>query len=294
MGTGSFKRLPHFRYSVLQILLAITATIIIYSPPHFKVQVDAKDPNHLCQHQHTINKFKSLTSPPPSKPFKMCAFASKSIPPPPPISVPVYSLAAYSKSTSKTSMNIITFCTPVSVAPPKLWTISLYKNAMTKEYFFNENNKDDDDDSCSAKNRIGILQLLDKNQCDVVPILGKRSGYEKDYNKELECRKIGFEWTEIGRNSDENIDENVLIETEEESLFQSIKVLPHCQSYIKVRILNTMDAGDHDIALCQVLGVCQWDNANNRIIQVDADDIQKAKDESEVLYTGYLRKIGII
>jgi hypothetical protein len=289
MEKGSFERFPHFLHCVLQILCAINATTIIYLPSHFKVY--AKDANNFCQHQHiTINNHKTFTSPPFRR---MSAFASKSIPPPPSISVPVYSLAAYSKSTSKTAMNIITFCTPVSVAPPKLWTISLYKNTMTKNYFFNENNKDDDCDACST-NRIGILQLLDKNQCDLVPILGKRSGYETDFSKEVECGKIGFEWTEYRRNGDDDIDENVMIENEEEALFQSIKVLPNCQSYIKVRILNTMDAGDHNVALCQVLGVGQWDDVQNRIIQVGADDVQKAKDESEVLYTGYLRKIGII
>ena len=222
------------------------------------------------------------------------AFASKSIPPPPPISVPVYSLASTLPTDSissqsedgvnapnncmKTSMNIMTFCTPVSVAPPKLWTLSLYTNTMTKEYFF--------------KSKIGILQLLDKKQCDLVPILGKRSGYELDYSKELECEKNGFKWGNYGITSKE-ID-NDDYEEEEEKLLQSIQLLPNCQSYIKVRLLETFDAGDHEVALCQVIGVAEWDEKDQCVVDVNTKDDIQAKDENIVLYTGYLRRQGII
>ena len=220
------------------------------------------------------------------------AFASKSIPPPPPISVPVYSLASTLPTDSissqsedgvnspnmKTSMNIMTFCTPVSVAPPKLWTLSLYTNTMTKEYFF--------------KSKIGILQLLDKKQCDLVPILGKRSGYELDYSKELECEKNGFKWGNYGITSKE-ID-NDDYEEEEEKLLQSIQLLPNCQSYIKVRLLETFDAGDHEVALCQVIGVAEWDEKDQCVVDVNTKDDIQAKDENIVLYTGYLRQQGII
>jgi len=213
------------------------------------------------------------------------AFASQSIPPPPPISVPVYSLAApaFEKISPKeeeteaainpTSMNIITFCTPVSVAPPKLWTISLYTNTMTKEYFF--------------RSKVGILQLLDKRQSSLIPILGKRSGYESDYSKEVECEKVGFNWRTFGGDCSGN-------EEDEEDVFQSIKVIENCQSYIKFHILQTFDAGDHEVALCQVLGVSEWDDEANSIVDLQSDSIPQAKDEDVALYTGYLRKEGII
>lgn len=225
----------------------------------------------------------------------LSAFASKSIPPPPPISVPVYSLASsipvesLSKSEGSsdgrnrnrnTSMNIMTFCTPVSVAPPKLWTLSLYSNTMTKDYFF--------------ESKIGVLQLLDKKQCDLVPILGKRSGYELDYSKELECEKIGFKW---GRYCDDKIDSKGYSANEEENgLLQSTRLLPNCQSYIKVRLLEAFDAGDHEVALCQVLGVGEWNDQEKCVIDVDvnANDAPKPKDENIALYSGYLRQKGII
>ena len=151
---------------------------------------------------------------------------------------------------------------------------------MTKEYFF-------------SSPKIGILQLLDKKQGHLVPILGKRSGYEEGYNKELECESIGFKWTAFGdtkMGNDEEDEEEEIVE----DIFQSIKVLPNCQSYIKCRILETIDAGDHEVALCQVLGVGRWDDNFKRVVQVDANDIQQAKDEQDVLYTGFLRNEEII
>ena len=207
------------------------------------------------------------------------AFASKSIPPPPSISVPVYSLAAPAptQETKQTSMNIITFCTPVSVSPPKLWTISLYHNTMTKDYFFGR--------------KIGILQLLDKNQGLLVPILGKRSGYEENYSKEVECAKIGYEWTNYMSNIGKGQECD---EEEEERIFRSIQILPNCQSYIKFRILETVGAGDHEVALCQVLGVGRWDDKLKCVVSVDPNSVQRPKDENVVLYTGYLRQEGII
>jgi flavin reductase (DIM6/NTAB) family NADH-FMN oxidoreductase RutF len=114
------------------------------------------------------------------------------IPSPPPVSVPVYSLttsttgsstsaAPESSSSSTSSMNIVTFATPVSINP-KLYMISLYHGTKTKDTFF--------------QSKHGILQLLDKRQKDLVPLLGKRSGYDYEegqgYDKEKECDGAGF------------------------------------------------------------------------------------------------------
>jgi len=78
-------------------------------------------------------------------------------------------------------MNIVTFATPVSINP-KLYMISLYHGTKTKDTFF--------------QSKHGILQLLDKRQKDLVPLLGKRSGYDYEegqgYDKEKECDGAGF------------------------------------------------------------------------------------------------------
>jgi len=62
------------------------------------------------------------------------ALSSSPIPPPPSMSMPVWSLACptIDAAEQKTSMNIMTFCTPISVSP-KLWALSLYDNTLTKD-----------------------------------------------------------------------------------------------------------------------------------------------------------------
>jgi hypothetical protein len=104
------------------------------------------------------------------------AFASPSIPPPPALSVPVWSLASPAIHTDglSTSMNIVTFCTPVSVAPPKLWAVSLYTNTMTRDAFLNS--------------KVAVLQLMQPDQAGLVPLLGKRSGYEPGFSKKDACQ----------------------------------------------------------------------------------------------------------
>ena len=107
------------------------------------------------------------------------ALPGPTIPPPPSISMPVWSLAS-PFGDDETSMNIVTFATPVSVAPPKLWVISLYSNTKTRQAFLDSN--------------VGVLQLLTPSLKHIVPILGKRSGYEEGYSKQTECANIGHQW----------------------------------------------------------------------------------------------------
>mmetsp|Transcript_996 Transcript_996/g.1302 ORF Transcript_996/g.1302 Transcript_996/m.1302 type:complete len:96 (-) Transcript_996:494-781(-) len=75
-------------------------------------------------------------------------------------------------------MNIVTFATPVSVAPPKLWMVSLYDGTRTKNSFFEHGQ--------------GVLQLLKHNHKQIVPLLGKRRGYEIGYSKAKVCSESGM------------------------------------------------------------------------------------------------------
>ena len=119
----------------------------------------------------------------------LSAFASQSILPPPPLSVPVWSLACPLSDTdasrsSDTSMSIVTFATPASVAPPKLWAVSLYRTSLTGQAFLNSGR--------------GVLQLLNPHQSALVPILGKRSGHEAGFSKGEECERLGSAWVPGG------------------------------------------------------------------------------------------------
>ena len=226
------------------------------------------------------------------------------IPPPPAVSVPVYSLSTAGTTTS--SMNIVTFATPVSIKP-KLYMISLYYGTKTRDVFVSD----------EKSQGHGILQLLDQSHKSLVPLLGKRSGYEEGYSKEQECRQAGFPWNTIHVEGETLFSSrtylgscNDSVETDDDRhdaagtsssirIFDGTKVIPNCQSYIAVKIVETMEAGDHEMALCEVMGVGAWNDEMNCVVSIDdiIDDGKgvKAKDEdSGVLYTSYLRKEGIL
>jgi flavin reductase (DIM6/NTAB) family NADH-FMN oxidoreductase RutF len=46
----------------------------------------------------------------------------------------VYSLATLNEDGS-TNMNIVTFATPVSIEPRRVWAVSLYKHTLSRENF---------------------------------------------------------------------------------------------------------------------------------------------------------------
>ena len=207
-------------------------------------------------------------------------------------------------------MNIVTFAPPVSVKP-RLYMVSLYYGTMTKDAFLS--------------NGVGILQVLSRNHKDLVPVLGKRTGYDPHYDKGLECEKLGFPWMALEMVGNGNVNENVSDggstksnthrrlfgiglynddgekQKETNKALERIQVLPHCESYIMLKVINTMEGGDHELALCEVLAVGKWDEERGCVVDVntDSDDearatVAKAMDEKSVLYTGYLREEGII
>ena len=76
-------------------------------------------------------------------------------------------------------------------------------------------------------------------------------------------------------------------------------VLPNCASYLQVRLKRVTDGGDHDVAICEVVGNGVWDNAKQTVDWQSSDggdDQQPAAplDPSSALYTGQLRAEGII
>ena len=276
------------------------------------------------------------------------------IPPPPSLSVPVWSLATPAETaaaaaapqlpTSKnnnhneddtqerlllssssssassrplsTSMNIVTFATPVSVAPlPKRWIVSLYHGTRTKDFF------------CHC--RQGVLQLLRPRQQDLVPILGKRSGYEEGYSKSVECAKLGMPWVDASFNNAagelsssssffwtrDHVDESFSSSSSSSSSslpYTQFHLLPDCALYLHLQICeddnnNTggssfsfLEAGDHIVTLCDLVGVGQWNEQLQQVERVHNNDDQGAPtplpllDPTTALYTGQLREAGII
>lgn len=149
---------------------------------------------------------------------------------PPLIDVPTYSLATTDEH-GKTGMNILTYATPVSVRPDRIWSIGLFKGTVSHDNF--------------ARNGEGVLQLLSPRHVDVVKLLGGSSG--KDVDKKLECEKLGLSWV------------SPIMDGMPE-------LIPDCAYYLKVRRVGEMiDCGSHDVALCKIESMLVADEKQDAI-----------------------------
>jgi hypothetical protein len=260
----------------------------------------------------------SSSSPPPSS-------SSSPIPPPPPISVPVWSFATASET--KTSMNIMTFCIPVSVSSPKLWALSFYHGTLTKDFFLghsciqenNDANLDDDKNNVNdngTHRSIGILQLLKVDHRYLVPILGKKSG--RDIDKSILCSEEGFPWLRISASSngdadvDTSANANANANGSDHISTQDcdFELLPGCVLYLQVECRSStalIDAGDHVVAICEVTRIGVWEQKDDEELDggkvrwldqaIDGNMISLSLggiDESNALYSGRLREEGIL
>lgn len=174
---------------------------------------------------------------------------------PPLIDVPTYSLATLNEDGS-TNMNILTYATPVSVKPDRVWTLGMYKGTLSQENLAAARNND----VCC------VLQLLKEEHKDLIKVLGGGSG--RDVSKREECEKLGFEWTEMSSTSGDG---------------SSPMILPGCAYYLKVRVMgDIIDAGSHEVAVCRV---------EEMSVSSEDDDGEASK---EYLSTGRLRDLGLI
>jgi hypothetical protein len=161
--------------------------------------------------------------------------------------------------------------------------------------------------------KVGVLQLLTPSMQTVVPVLGKRSGYEQGYSKRDECHKLGHTWIHgdkqwlavdsdiptqnevryvLLRTSDNVTQPNVqcmqprknhyyykltsmirklmlplhFIDTVFRDELPAMELLPKCAVYVRLKLLSTTEAGDHDVALCQVVGTGIWDENTQTIV----------------------------
>jgi len=60
---------------------------------------------------------------------------------------------------------------------------------------------------------------------------------------------------------------------------------------------HEIPAGDHAVVLCEVTGTAHWDDALGAVVMDDANGeagLPGALDDSTVLYTGALRRDGLL
>lgn len=152
--------------------------------------------------------------------------AAAADPPPPPwaaLSVPVYSLATAPDATGETagdsaprpSMNITTYCCPVTIKPTRRMAVALYTHTAT------------------ARNMLatgkGVLQVLRKQHAELVPLLGKSSAHDVDKLAALE--EAGFETTTR----------------------HGVPTLTDAAGVVALELVSLETAGDHHLALCEVV-----------------------------------------
>jgi hypothetical protein len=76
-----------------------------------------------------------------------------------------------------------------------------------------------------------------------------------------------------------------------------LDVLPGCALYMQMKLKRVTDGGDHDLALCEVIGTGIWDDAEKGVRWLSDDDVgnpRPALDNTSALYSGQLRDEGII
>lgn len=137
---------------------------------------------------------------------------------PPLLDVPTYSLATVNPNNDETGMNILTYASPVSIKPDRIWALGLFKGTVAHENM--------------EKSKEGVLQLLTPHHAPVVRLLGGTSGREVD--KRVECGKLGFPW--FTANDDINLE-----------------LLPGCACYLRVTLVGDLiECGSHDVAICKI------------------------------------------
>mmetsp|Transcript_20289 Transcript_20289/g.29900 ORF Transcript_20289/g.29900 Transcript_20289/m.29900 type:complete len:205 (+) Transcript_20289:63-677(+) len=134
------------------------------------------------------------------------------------LDVPTYSLATKNPENGETGMNILTYASPVSIKPDRIWALGLFKGTVAHENM--------------KRSKEGVLQLLMPHHAKVVRLLGGTSG--REVNKRVECDELGFPWF-----------------TANDGI--QLELLPGCACYLRVTLVGDLiDCGSHDIAICKI------------------------------------------
>ena len=130
------------------------------------------------------------------------------------------------------NMHIITYATAISMQP-KRFVCGVYHGTKTLELV-------------ESKGSF-VLQILAKNQARLVTLLGKHSGKKIDKIARLKKRKLVEEWN-------------------------GFTVLTDALAVMLLKVVNTMEGGDHKIFLCDVLSYRNQHNGN----ALTTEDLRKA------------------
>ena len=181
---------------------------------------------------------------------------------PPLLDVPTYSLATTGPD-GRTAMNILTYATPVSATPVRMWALSLFKGCFSLIHI-HASTRNFLKHVCLVlcqptlrigttthanflREKTGILQLLTPKHSGIVRCLGGTSmNKDATVNKQEVCASLGYAWVDIDI---EEADENRMANNTN----RIPMLLPKCAGYLRLTMRgDAIDVGGHDVALCQV------------------------------------------
>jgi len=179
-------------------------------------------------------------------------------------------------SSKTTNMNVLTYATPVSIRPNRLYALGLYKETKSRDNFLREK-------TC-------ILQLLSASNdkhIECVRLLGGTSG--KVVRKEDELASVyGIELQTLASDDDGDDDDD-------ENQERLPKVLPGCVRYLQLSMVGDgvtdYDGGEssHDVVICKVDKM--WTSSASDSGEHKSDD---NNNDRNCLSTGRLRELGLI
>ena len=138
---------------------------------------------------------------------------------PPLLNSPVFSLATLDAD-GRTTMNMLTYATPVSIRPERLWAISLFRDTQTHANW--------------RLRGTGVLQQLSVAHAPLTHALGGTSSAQPDVDKAVACEALGWAWFESAECGAE-------------------RLLPGCVTYCRlVQQGELIDAGGHEVAICRL------------------------------------------
>ncbi|KAL7527314.1 hypothetical protein ACHAXR_005699 [Thalassiosira sp. AJA248-18] len=193
---------------------------------------------------------------------------------PPLLDVPVFSLSTCGDESpnSKSTMNILTYASPISIKPHRMWSISLYKGTMSHENF--------------SREKKGVLQMLrpEHAHCtgkmeeaatgELIRVLGGSSG--RDVDKREVCTELGYAWEKLPEG--------------EEGGAEWPHVLPSCVYYLKLELVGDLiDCGSHDVALCKVVSMTSDEEIENAADELDSLSTRKLRDMSIISELGRIK-----
>eukprot|EP00536_Pseudo-nitzschia_multiseries_P009256 jgi/Psemu1/200277/e_gw1.254.42.1 len=220
---------------------------------------------------------------------------------PPLIDVPVWSMATINErdesidpDNSKgkrererertTNMNILTYATPVSIRPDRLYALGLYKPTQSRKNLLRE--------------RTCVLQLLAESHVPCVRLLGGTSGSEickEDALRDLlgvELQQLQLDVSSSGTGTTTSDGTGTGTRTE------LPRVLPGCVRYLRLSVVGDEGSSSHDVVICRVEET--WTSCVATGAATGADDSNSNSNsnsnlaEPAHLSTGRLRELGII